>query len=138
MPGYYDSMFLSSYFNAPRGLWYHPVRDELYVADSGNSLIRRLVYSSGQVQTVVGSGNSYSGSDLDGDSGTSANLYFPMDVAGDTATDKLYLTDSSKDIIREYDISTNTVKKYAGGSSWVYDFWIGDGYAATSASLRIA
>ena len=78
MYGYYDSDFLSSYFNMPRGLWYHPSRDELYVADAGNNVIRRLVFSSGQVQTVVGSGDSSSGSNLDGDTGSSAKLHFPF------------------------------------------------------------
>jgi uncharacterized protein (TIGR03437 family) len=68
----------------------------LYIADSGNCLIRKV--SGGTITTVAGNGvGGFSG---DGGPATSASLYTPMGVAVDSAGN-LYIADTSNDRIRE-------------------------------------
>lgn len=131
-----DKTFSNTYFNYPKGIWYHPSRDELYVVDSNNQRIRRLVFSTQTVQTVVGTGESFV--TTTDEQGTSTHLSFPSSLVGDTNTNKLYLTDSGNGYIKEYDIATGMTKNIAGGGSF-YQFTtnpVGDNGVGTSAYMH--
>ena len=58
--------------------------DNVYVADSSNNRIRKIIVSSGIISTIVGTGTaSYSG---DGGYATSATLNWPNAIAVDTSS----------------------------------------------------
>lgn len=80
-------------FDAPRGITTDGTN--LYVADSTNHLIRKIVISSGTVSTVAGTGTSGS-ADL---TGTSASFYNPSGITTDGVS--LYVADTSNSKIRK-------------------------------------
>ncbi len=96
----------------------------LYVTDSGNNTIRKIVASSGAVTTVAGTAGT-SGS-TDG-TGTAAMFYTPYGITTDGKN--LYVADSHNDTIRKIAISSGAVTTVAGtaGSSGSTD---GTGTAA--------
>jgi sugar lactone lactonase YvrE len=99
----------------------------LYIADTDNCVIRKVVLSSGIISTVAGNGScSYTG---DGGPATSATLYYPQGLAVDSSGN-LYIADSDNNVIRE--VSSGNISTVAGTGSWGYS---GDGAAATSATL---
>jgi len=70
---------------------------DLYVADTGNSVIRQVAAATGTITTVAGNGTSgYSG---DGSSATGATLNAPSGVTTD-ASGNLYIADSGNNSIR--------------------------------------
>ena len=97
----------------------------VYVADSGNSRIRRV--SSGTIATAAGNGSyKFSG---DGGPATSASLNSPSGTAVDSAGN-LYIADPGNQRIRK--VSSGTITTVAGNGFIEYS---GDGGPATSASL---
>jgi thiol-disulfide isomerase/thioredoxin len=56
-PGAADGGYLSASFRAPQGMAYDPERRLLYVADTGNHLIRRVDLGSHIVTTIAGTGH---------------------------------------------------------------------------------
>jgi hypothetical protein len=105
----------------------------LYVADSGNSVIRK-VDTTGKITTVAGnyaSGPGYSG---DGASATAAQLRLSWGVAVDLAGN-LYVADSGNSVIRKVDTTgkiTTVAGNYALGRGYS-----GDGASATAAQLDV-
>jgi DNA-binding beta-propeller fold protein YncE len=83
----------------------------LYVADKGNHLIRKIVISTGVVTTVAGTGSSGSANGT----GTSASFYYPRGITTDGTN--LYVTDSENHLIRKIVISTGAVTTVAGTGS---------------------
>jgi len=85
----------------------------LYVTDSGNHLIRKIVISTGAVTTLAGTGSSGSANGT----GTSAGFNTPIGITTDGTN--LYVADSSNHLIRKIVISTGAVTTVAGtgGSS---------------------
>ena len=57
--GYLDGTGTSAQFNSPKGITYHD--DNLYILDSSNETIRKLLISTGEVTTFVGKKISFSG-----------------------------------------------------------------------------
>jgi sugar lactone lactonase YvrE len=101
----------------------------LFIADASNNRIRRVDAKTGVIATVAGNGSlGYSG---DNGPATSAGLYFPNDVAVDTAGD-LFIADQSNRI-RRVDATTGLITTVAGNGTAAYN---GDNILATSASLR--
>ena len=81
----------------------------LYVADSGNHTIRKIVISTGIVTTLTGSaGNSGS---TDG-TGSAAQFAGPMGITTDGTN--LYVADTGNNTIRKIVISTGAVTTLAG------------------------
>lgn len=106
-------------------------RGNLYIADTGDNLIRRVDAETGIITTVAGSqslGVGYSG---DGGPATSAQLSAPGDVALDS-TGNLFIADSSNKVVRRVDAKTGIITTVAGTGTYGYS---GDGGAATSATL---
>jgi sugar lactone lactonase YvrE len=82
----------------------------LYIADSANNTIRKIVLATRQVSTIAGLlGETGS---IDG-VGTSARFYSPQGLAADQAG-SLYIADSANHTIRKLDLATGQVATIAG------------------------
>jgi uncharacterized protein (TIGR03437 family) len=107
---------------------------DLYIADSGNSRIRKV--SGGKINTVAGSGSApnnlgYSG---DGGAATSALLSHPYGVRVDSAGN-IYISDIDNQVVRRVDGKTGTITTVAGVNGNYGYFQNQDGGPATSAYL---
>lgn len=101
----------------------------IYIADSYNSVIRKVDAVTGDISTVAGNGAyGYSG---DGGSATSAELADPMGVAIDSSGN-IYIADSDDNVIRKVDAATGDISTIAGDGSCGYT---GDGGSSTNAEL---
>jgi hypothetical protein len=83
----------------------------VYVADSSNHMIRKIVISTGVVTTLAGS-TTHGSSD---GTGTAASFFYPFGVATDGTN--LYVADSSNHMIRKIVISTGVVTTLAGSTA---------------------
>jgi uncharacterized protein (TIGR03437 family) len=101
----------------------------LYIADVGNNRVRKV--SNGVITTVAGTGPAYPGGGFGGDGGpaTSAQLYWPVGVAVDSAGN-LYIADLNNERIRR--VSKGVITTVAGSATLDYS---GDNGPATSAGL---
>lgn len=102
-----DGIGASARFDTPFG----SVTDgtNLYVADSNNHTIRKIVIATGEVTTLAGSAGVFGSSD---GTGTSASFYRPTGIAmvgGD-----LYVSDAENNTIRKLVIATTEVTTLAG------------------------
>jgi sugar lactone lactonase YvrE len=104
--------------------------DNLYIADSGNNVIRKVMAKTGIITTVAGSKAwGYSG---DGGLATSATLDSSKGVAVD-GSGNLYIASSWFDRIRKVTAKTGIITTIAGNGKQSYS---GDGGLATSAALN--
>ncbi len=131
-PGYQGDGVLATQtmINTPAGL----VMDgagNLYFADAGNHIVRRIDAFSGVITTVAGTPGvqGYSG---DGAAATQAKLTFPEGVALDEAGD-LLIADTGNHAIREVNAATGSIRTIAGTGVAGFN---GDGQAATLAKLN--
>jgi len=110
----------------------------LYIADSGNNLIRKVNLSTNVVSYVVGNYSTYTeGPGYSGDGGpaTNAQLYMPTGVAMDSQGD-LFIADAGNNVIREVfatGANAGDINTVAGDGSKGYS---GNGGLATSAQLN--
>ena len=101
----------------------------IYIADNGNSRIRKVTASTGVISTVAGNGTEgYSGDD---GQATSASFYTLKGVAVDGSGD-IYIVDDWNHRIRKVTVSTGVISTFAGNGTGGYS---GDGGQATEASL---
>lgn len=119
--GYADGTGSAAIFNYPHGITTDGVN--LYVADTVNQLIRKIVISTAEVTTLAGI---WYNDDSDGNGlndirnfsnstdGTGATAYFcrPMGIATDGVN--LYVSDTLNHLIRKVAISTGNVTTIAG------------------------
>jgi len=117
-------------FYQPRGITTDGTN--LYVADSQNFRIRKIVISTGVVTTLAGSSSGY----LDHATGTSAEFNKPFDITTDGTN--LYVVDTVNNRIRKIVISTGAVTTLAGsGSACASNISTGcDNPTGTSASFN--
>lgn len=108
-------------FNGPRGITTDGFN--LYIADTNNKLIRKMVISTGIVTTLAGSTSAPAGS-LNG-VGTNATFSAPYGITTDGTS--LYVTELGNNDIRQIDIATGTVTTLAGSTAGNFD---GTGAAA--------
>ena len=99
----------SASFNQPSGITTDGTN--LYVADSMNNLIRKIVISTGVVTTLAGTGSNGSANGT----GTSASFNYPSGITTDGTN--LYVADSNNHLIRKIVISTGVVTTLAGTGS---------------------
>jgi sugar lactone lactonase YvrE len=100
----------------------------VYIADTGNSVIRR-VDSTGKITTIAGNGiKAYGG---DGGPATSAALFSPYRAVADRAGN-VYIADFYNNRIRKVDTS-GTITTVVGTGTQGYN---GDGIPATTAQLN--
>ena len=113
----------------PLGVFIDTLSDDIYSADRGNSVVRKISYSSGIITTVAGSGSpGFSG---DGGLATTAQLNGPQDISLD-ALGNLYIIDLYNNRIRKVDVSTGIISTIAGTGVLGFS---GDGGLATAAEL---
>jgi len=109
-------------------------KGNLYIADTGNNVIRRLDAITGIITTVAGNGTACAKNTNtcgDGGAATSANLNGPMGVAV-SATGEIYIADTNDNRIRKVD-TAGIITTYAGTGK---PTWSGDGGLATLATLN--
>jgi sugar lactone lactonase YvrE len=103
--------------------------DNLFIADTNNSVVRRVDASTGIITTVAGNGNyGYSG---DGGPATSATLTYAWSVAVD-ASGNLFIADTANNRVRRVAAATGVITTVAGDGTAGFS---GDGGLATSAGL---
>jgi len=102
-----DGMGMAARFNAPRGI----VTDgtNLFVTDTGNHIIRKIVISSGQVSTLAG--NAGENGSADGIA-AQARFYHPIGITRDGTS--LYVVDTGNHILRKIILNTGEVITIAG------------------------
>ena len=102
---------------------------DLFIADTGNNIVREVNLSTGAISTIAGNGApGYAG---DGGQATDAELDCPCGLAVDTSGN-LYIADSDNSVIREINLSAGMINTVAGDGGQGY--W-GDGEPATGAEL---
>lgn len=106
-PGYRDGAGGAAMLRQPRGLAYDAAQRVLYVADSGNHVVRRVA-ADGTVTTIAGSGRP----DRADGSGPAAGFHTPTGLALHGGI--LYVADTQNHVIRRIaaDLSVTTI---AGG-----------------------
>jgi uncharacterized protein (TIGR03437 family) len=88
---------VNAQLNHPTGM-VMDISENLYIADSSNQRIRKVA-TNGIITTVAGNGIAgYSG---DGGLGTSATMRFPIGLALDSATGRLFIADAGNHVVRE-------------------------------------
>jgi len=101
----------------------------IYIADYGNNVVRRVDSKTGVITTVAGTGNAgYSG---DNGPATAAQLSSPVSLAIDGAGN-IYVADYVNDVVRRIDAGTGIITTYAGQKSASA---VGDGGPALNAQL---
>lgn len=102
----------------------------LFIADSGNSVIREVSTSSGVIITAAGNGiDGYSG---DNGAASLTMLNNPRGIVADASGD-IYIADTFKNVVRKVAASTGVIMTVAGHGTLGYS---GDGGPATSAALN--
>jgi sugar lactone lactonase YvrE len=117
----------SAALNGPQGLAVDAAGD-LYIADTGNNVIREIVASTGVISTVAGNGTA--GTSGDGLPATSAQLNVPTGVALDSSNN-IYIADSKNNRIRE--VQSGIMSTIAGNGLAGFS---GDNNLATAAELN--
>jgi sugar lactone lactonase YvrE len=84
----------------------------LFVADTGNSTIRKIVISTGVVTTLAGIAGTCGSTDS---TGTAASFCYPSGIATDSAGN-LYVSDTGNYTIRKIVVSTGAVTTLAGSA----------------------
>ncbi len=124
----------SAQLYAPDGLAFDGAGN-LYIADDGNNVIRKVTASTGIITTVAGQGPpatyGYAG---DGGPATSALLNDPEGLTVDAAGN-IYIADASNLLIRKVNASTGIITTAAGVFNGGTESYTGDGGAATLAGL---
>jgi sugar lactone lactonase YvrE len=110
----------------------------IYIGDTGNSAIREVIASTGNIQTIAGTPTKTCDDSQTpgcGDNGpaTSAYLNFPNGIFRDAAGD-IFIADTFDNAIREVSAATGTIQTVAGTIGT--PGFSGDGAAATSALLN--
>jgi protein gp37 len=120
----------SAALNRPQGIFVDS-SGNIFLADTDNSVIREVVASTGNIQTVAGNGTA--GFFGDGNPATGAHLNDPFGVFVDSSGN-IFIADTDNSVIREVLASTGNIQTVAG------NFTLGAGYSgdaglATSAQL---
>jgi trimeric autotransporter adhesin len=135
VPGYTgdNGAATSAEINNPFGVFVDSA-ENIFIADTDNSVIREVTASSGVITTVAGNGTDCTDPTTpcgDGAAATSAQLNSPAGVFVDQAED-IFIADTFDFRIREVTASNGTISAVAGTGGRGY---AGDGAAATSAEL---
>ena len=127
--------------NLPNGLFVDS-SDNIYIADTYNSVIREVTAATGIIQTVAGEQYVYGSvatptCQYSGDNGlaTAAQLCLPSAVSVDSSGD-LFIADTFNAVIREVVAANGTIQTVAGDNA-LGSGYSGDGAAAISAQLDL-
>jgi DNA-binding beta-propeller fold protein YncE len=97
-------------FRQPHGLCL--VREQLYVADTGNHALRRIRLIDGAVETVIGNGRPDAPREAANGAIAGSPLNRPWDVAG--TLDRLYIAMAGTNQVWEYDLQQQRFRCLAG------------------------
>jgi sugar lactone lactonase YvrE len=101
----------------------------LYIADAGNEVVRKINMASGIISTIAGTGTGgYTG---DGGPATAAELASPRGLAI-TSTGNVYISCYGNNVVRMINSATGNISTVAGNDAIGYS---GDGGPATAAML---
>ena len=109
-PGMDDGIGGAASFRDPRGIALSSDGSVLYVADTRNNLIRKIVLATNAVSTLAGHPGFPGIED-----GAGSSAFFNQPVALAVNGNTLYVGDSSNASIRAIDLSSNNVTTIAGG-----------------------
>ena len=126
---------LSASLNTPTGIAVDSAGN-LFIADQGNSVVRRVDAISGIITTAAGGGTTATGTDGYGDGLPAGGAI--LSGCGNVAVDyagNLFISDSFHNLVRKVTAATGIISVVAGGGSAAGTDGYGDGLAATSASL---
>ena len=104
-----DGTKSAALFDRPKGIAVDGAGN-LYVSDTNNHTIRKVVIATGEVTTFAGAATVYGA--VDG-TGTDARFFSPMGIVYD-GKGALYVADSENGAIRRVDVATRAVTTYAG------------------------
>jgi sugar lactone lactonase YvrE len=116
-----DGIGRAARFNGPKGVAFDA--GNLYVADTDNSVIRKIELSTGFVSTIAGAAGATGAND---GSGGAARFARPQGVASD-GNGNLYVADTYNDAIRRIVLATATVTTIPGASNGLPDSVVSDG-----------
>lgn len=106
--GYVDGTAAQAAFNTPGNLVVD-ANGDIYVADTGNQVIRKITMSTGMVSTYAGTGvRGLNNGDL-----TSATFFSPYGIAIDVGGD-IFVADAANNVVRKITVSTGKVSTFAG------------------------
>ena len=108
--GFRDGAGAAARFDSPNGIAADSTN--IYVTDSSNNIIRKIVKATGEVTTLAGSAGSLGSAD---GTGTAARFYYPGGIATDGSN--LYVADTYNDTIRKIVIATGKVTTLAGSAN---------------------
>lgn len=98
---------VNSTFNNPAGIATDGVN--VYVADSGNHTIRKIVIATGVVSTIAGAAGTSGATDSPTGPGTAAKFNTPLGLTLDTTNGILYASDQNYTKVRKIVLSTGAV-----------------------------
>lgn len=107
--GLTDGKRTSAKFKLPMGVAVDAAGN-VYVADSGNNVIRKIDVNTGDVTTLAGNGNFDS---VNGPLGA-ASFANPTDLAVNAAGTLVYVVEPSKHLVRKIDVTAGTVSTLVG------------------------
>ena len=120
----------SAVLRFPSGVAIDALSGNVYIADSGNHVIRMITKSTGIIATIAGTGkDGYSGN---GGPAALAMLGYPSDVAINAVSGNVYICDPNNNVIRMIAKTTGIITTIAGTRRKGYT---GDGGPATLAML---
>ena len=99
-------------FNYPVGICIDSTNTNLYVADSGGHLIRKIVISSGVVTTLAGTGTAGGTNGT----GTGASFNAPYGICLDASGTYMYVAEYAGNRIRQIVVSSGVVNTFAGAT----------------------
>ena len=106
-----DGVGTFAMFAYPYGLALDSSNGVLFVADSGNGLVRRIITNTNTVTTLAGSNYASAVNGV----GTLATFASPTGLALDRAIGVLYVAEFGRNLIRKIIVSTASVTTLAGG-----------------------
>lgn len=116
LPGDVDGPGITASFRSPYGVAADK-SGNVYVADTVNHTIRKIVAATGRVTTLAGM--AFQSGNVDG-TGSAARFFLPHDVTADGAG-SVYVADTNNCRIRKIDAATAAVTTLAGGSCGIGD-----------------
>jgi len=109
-------------------------RGNLFIADTGNNIIREVLASNGTIKTIAGTcATGYFGNIGDGGPAISATFNSPQFVALDSQAN-IYIADTFDYAIRKIDAATGVIQTVVGNGS--HAIYSPDGELATSTPLQ--
>lgn len=105
----------------------------LYIADTGNNVVRKITAATGVITTVAGNGTAGFAGDGLAASSLTVELNAPQSIALD-ASGNLYIADTVNQRIRKVDAVSGIITTVAGNGTAGYG---GDGLSATSSQTQL-